>query len=173
MDVDTAALDRQPFLQGRLLRLRPLQAGDVDALYRIAADPRLWEQHPAKDRTEEAVFRRWFDEAVSSRGALVAVDTGSGEVIGTSRYALRPDGAVEIGWTFLAHSHWGGRWNAEMKQLMLDHAFQVVAEVVFLVHSDNVRSRRAVERLGAVRIGTEPDSHGRGENDVFRLRRPE
>lgn len=172
MNVGTVALDLQPVLHGSLLKLRPLQADDFDALHRIASDARLWEQHPSKDRTDETVFRRWFHEALSSRGALVAQDAASGEVIGTSRYVVRPDGAIEIGWTFLAYSHWGGRWNAEMKRLMLGHAFEVVAEVIFVVHSDNVRSRRAVERLGAVWIGTEPDSHGRGENHVFRLYRP-
>lgn len=79
---------------------------------------------------------------------------------------------VEIGWTFLDRSCWGGRYNREMKQLMLEHAFDVVDAVVFRVHSDNARSRRAVEKLGAVRVGTEIDPYGRGENYVFRLEAP-
>ena len=165
----SVVLDRQPVLAGDVLLLRPLRADDVDDLYGIASDPRMWEQHPSKDRTEEAVFRRWFDEALTSGGALVAEDRVSGQVIGTSRYVVRGGGSVEIGWTFLARSHWGGTWNAEMKRLMIAHAFAAVDEVTFTVHADNIRSQRAVERLGAARVGTEPDEHGRGDNVVYCL----
>lgn len=117
------------------------------------------------------MFRRWFGDALASRGALVAEDTHGGQVIGTSRYVLCAEDEVEIGWTFLARSRWGGTWNGEMKRLMLDHAFRAVRTVTFTVHAGNIRSQRAVERLGAVRVGTTADEHGRGENVVFRLER--
>ena len=164
------ALDRQPVLTSELLLLRPLDRGDFESLYRIAADPLVWEQHPSKDRTDKSVFRLWFDEALASQGALVAVDRSNGEVIGTSRYGLPGADEVEIGWTFLARARWGGRWNGEMKRLMLAHAFESVSTVGFTIHSNNVRSQRAVERLGASRVGTSPDTHGRGENVLFQLR---
>ncbi len=61
---------------------------------------------------------------------------------------------VEIGWTFLARSHWGGAYNGEMKRLMLDHAFRFVDTVLFLVGPENHRSRRAVEKIGGVLSGT-------------------
>ena len=50
---------------------------------------------------------------------------------------------IEIGWTFLARSHWGGTYNGEMKQLMLRHAFKFVNSVIFLVGPQNLRSQRA------------------------------
>lgn len=158
-------------LASSLLVLRPLTAGDYDALFAIASDPLVWEQHPSKDRTQEAVFRRWFAEALDSGGALAAVDQRDGQVCGTSRFGQQDTvrSQIEIGWTFLARSHWGGRHNREMKRLMLGHAFQAVQHVVFVIHSDNVRSQRAVEHLGAVRVGVEADAHGRGDNVVFRL----
>jgi RimJ/RimL family protein N-acetyltransferase len=146
-----------------------LSRDDSEALYRIASDPAVWEQHPSKDRTQEPVFRDRFEQALASRGALAAVDLRDGGVIGTSRYVVRGEDEVEIGWTFLARDRWGGLWNGEMKRLMLDHAFASVSTVLFTVHSDNVRSQRSVERLGAVRVGTEVDAHGRGTNIVFRL----
>ncbi|MGH7490668.1 MAG: GNAT family N-acetyltransferase, partial [bacterium] len=68
---------------------------------------------------------------------------------------------VEIGWTFLTRSHWGGEYNREMKRLMLAHAFRFVRRVVFLIHPQNVRSQRSVEKLGAVRAGSRPDGAGR------------
>lgn len=165
--------DRQPVLASDLVVLRPLRTEDFDDLYGIASDPRLWKQHPSKGRTEKPVFRAWFDEALRSGGALVAEDAVSHQVIGTSRYISRSDDEVEIGWTFLAHSRWGGVWNGEIKRLMLAHAFATVPVVVFSVHSENLRSQRAVERLGAVQAGTEADSHGRGQNLLYRLRRPD
>ena len=128
----------------------------------MAADPLIWEQHPAKDRYQEEQFRVFFREALESGGALVAIDTKDGRVIGSSRFHGY-DGdksEVEIGWTFLARSHWGGRYNGEMKQLMLQHAFRFVDRVVFLVDLHNRRSQRAVEKLGGVRVGSRPDASG-------------
>jgi RimJ/RimL family protein N-acetyltransferase len=166
-------LDRQPVLDGELVHLRPLQESDFDALYAIASDRLLWELHPSKDRTQEPVFREWFREAMGSGGALAVLDRRDGRTIGTSRFdRFDPRrNEVEIGWTFLARSHWGGPYNGETKHLMLRHAFRSVDTVVFRVHSLNFRSQRAVEKLGAVRVGTEVDPHGRGENLVFRLGR--
>ena len=129
----------------------------------MAADPLIWEQHPANDRYQQEQFRVFFREALESGGALVAIDTKDGRVIGSSRFHGY-DGdksEVEIGWTFLARSHWGGRYNGEMKQLMLQHAFRFVDRVVFLVGLHNRRSQRAVEKLGGVRVGSRPDASGR------------
>ena len=129
----------------------------------MAADPLIWEQHPAKDRYQEEQFRVFFREALESGGALVAIDTKDGRAIGSSRFHGY-DGdksEVEIGWSFLARSHWGGRFNGEMKQLMLQHAFRFVDRVVFLVGLHNRRSQRAVEKLGGVRVGSRPDASGR------------
>jgi len=154
--------DFQPVLKGKLLELRPLRADDFDDLFAVAADPLIWEQHPAKDRYQEEHFRVFFREALESGGALVAIDTRDGRVIGSSRFHGY-DGdksEVEIGWTFLARSHWGGRYNGEMKQLMLQHAFRFVERVVFLVGLHNRRSQRAVEKLGGVRVGSRPDASG-------------
>jgi RimJ/RimL family protein N-acetyltransferase len=163
--------DRQPTLEGDLVVLRPLQEGDFPALFTIASDPLVWEQHPSKDRTQQAAFRRVFDQTLASRGALAVIDRCDGRVIGTSRFdRYDPDeNQIEIGWTILARSHWGGVYNGEMKRLMLRHAAQFVDGVVFRVHSLNLRSQRAVEKLGATRVGSEVDAEGRGENFIFRL----
>ena len=155
--------DLQPVLKGKLLELRPLRAEDFDDLFAVAADPLIWEQHPAKDRYQQEPFRIFFREALESGGTLIAIDTRDGRIIGSSRFHPY-DGdrsEVEIGWTFLARSHWGGRYNGEMKQLMLRHAFRFVHRVVLLVGLHNGRSRRAVEKIGGVRVGTKPDASGR------------
>jgi RimJ/RimL family protein N-acetyltransferase len=162
--------DRQPHLRGDLLELRPLRQDDFDALYAVAADPLLWEQHPEPDRHREEVFRAFFRAAMESGGALVAVDLADGRVIGSSRYHGYDEKAseVEVGWTFLARSHWGGVYNGQMKRLMLGHAFRSVRSVVFLVGPHNLRSRRAVEKIGGVLAGTRRDGSGR-ESVVYRI----
>lgn len=145
-------LDRQPVLTDHQLQLRPLHPDHWQALFAVASDPLIWEQHPAHDRWQEPVFRAFFDDALANRGALVAIDRASGAVIGSSRFQGLDEaggGSVEIGWTFLARSHWGRGFNRSMKRLMLVHALASVAEVRFLVGEANTRSRRALEKIGA------------------------
>jgi RimJ/RimL family protein N-acetyltransferase len=145
-----------------LVELRPLRDSDYEELYAAASDPLIWEQHPIRNRHEEGPFRAFFREALASGGALVAVDARTKRMIGSSRFHGHDAdrGEVEIGWTFLVRSHWGGDWNGEMKRLMLRHAFGFVSRVVFLVGLRNVRSQRAVERIGGIRVGTRRDANG-------------
>ena len=58
---------------------------------------------------------------------------------------------IEIGWTFLARSHWGGRANREVKRLMLDHAFTFVDTVIFWVGHENWRSQGAMTKIGGIK----------------------
>ncbi len=163
--------DFQPTLRGELLTLRPLGADDFDELFAAASDPLIWEQHPARDRGEAGPFRAFFDESLQSGGALVACDRQDGRIVGSSRFHAYDEARseVEIGWTFLVRSHWGGRYNGEMKQLMLRHAFAFVDRVVFLVGPANYRSQRAVEKIGGVRAGTRRDANGR-ESVLYEIR---
>jgi RimJ/RimL family protein N-acetyltransferase len=155
--------DLQPTLKGALVELRPLRPDDFDALYAVASDPLIWEQHPINDRYKEDVFRGFFQEALDSGGAFIAIDAATGRIIGSSRYFGydEQNSEIEIGWTFLARSHWGGAYNRDMKQLMLRHAFRFVSSVVFLVGPQNYRSQKAMEKIGGVRIGTRTNAHGR------------
>jgi RimJ/RimL family protein N-acetyltransferase len=148
-------VNRQPTLRGELLELRPLRAEDFDALYAVASDPLVWEQHPDRHRWREEVFRAYFDEQLASGGGLAVVDRAAGATIGSSRYhdysAERSE--VEVGWTFLGRAYWGGTYNRELKRLMLGHAFESVDRVVFCIAPENIRSQRSVEKLGARRVG--------------------
>ena len=157
------SFDYQPVLKGDLVELRPLRSEDYEDLYAIAADPLIWEQHPVTNRHEQRSFQGFFGEALASGGALIAIDAKTQRVIGSSRFRgyNKERSEVEIGWTFLARSHWGGVYNGEMKQLMLQHAFRFVNCVVFLVGLQNLRSQRAVEKIGGVRVGSRPDGGGR------------
>jgi RimJ/RimL family protein N-acetyltransferase len=145
-------MDRQPVLEGERLLLRPMRPDDRAALYAVASDPLIWVMHPASDRWQEPVFDRFFDEGLARGGALTVIDRASGQVIGSSSmkaYDDPADSAIEIGWTYLARSHWGGGYNREMKRLMLAHAFRFVERVDFRVGEHNLRSCRALEKVGA------------------------
>jgi N-acetyltransferase len=160
-------------LRGELVELRPLTHEDFDALFEVARDPLIWEQHPERDRHRPEVFREFFRGAMASGGAFAVLDRATGRVIGSSRYFGYDEqaGEIEIGWSFLARAYWGGKYNGEMKRLMLDHAFRHVQRVVFLVGPDNRRSQRALEKIGARSTGTRVDRSG-NERMVFELRRP-
>jgi RimJ/RimL family protein N-acetyltransferase len=162
----------QPVLRGELVWLRPLRADDWEPLFAAASDPLIWEQHPESDRYKEDVFRRYFQGAIDSGGAFLILDAADRRVIGSSRFAGYNESAseIEIGWTFLARSHWGGACNRELKQLMLRHAFQFVDRVLFIVGPGNLRSQKALEKIGAVRAESRTDPSGRG-NLVYEISR--
>ena len=144
--------DLQPTLKGKLLLLRPLEENDWEQMYAVASDRAVWELHPVKDRYQKPVFREYFDGAISSRTAFAITDRSSGKVCGSSRYfgLDRQKDEIEIGWTFLGKAYWGGSFNAELKDLMLKHAFGIVGTVIFWVGEANVRSRRAMEKIGGI-----------------------
>lgn len=156
------SFDLQPILKVELLKLRLLRVEDYHDLYAVAADPLIWEQHPINDRYKEEVFKLFFREALKSGGTLIAINSNDSQVIGWSRFHGydKEKSEIEIGWTFLARSHWGGIYNREMKQLMLRHAFRFVNSVVFLVGPQNLRSQRAVEKIGGIRAGSRLDGSG-------------
>lgn len=148
---DMDKIERQPRLSSPRLLLRPMGPADREALFAVASDPLIWALHPASDRWQRPVFDAFFDQGLTSGGALVAIDPEHGGLIGSSRFDLSRagPGEMEIGWTFLAHRYWGGAMNREMKRLMLAHAFRFVDRVIFLVGEHNLRSRRAMEKIGA------------------------
>jgi len=166
----------QPTLTGKLIELRPLKPEHFDALFAAASDPLIWEQHPEPDRYTRPIFQRYFDGGLQSGGAFVVVDRETGRIIGSSRYHdLKPEESqVEIGFTFLERKYWGGDYNGEMKRLMLDHAFKFVKRVVFVVGESNLRSRKAMEKIGGKLFDTVERPGSKGtimRNVIFAIER--
>jgi RimJ/RimL family protein N-acetyltransferase len=149
------SFDLQPHLKGELIELRPLTPAEWQDLFAVASDPLIWEQHPESDRYKEDVFKIFFSEALESGGAFVIIDKKNQQIIGSTRfYGYDPEKSeIEIGWTFLARKYWGGRYNRELKQLMLDHAFKFVENVIFFVGENNIRSQKATEKIGGIKDG--------------------
>jgi N-acetyltransferase len=150
LPMSSAPPSLRPHLEGALTTLRPMRSEDWDELYAAAADPEIWALHPAPTRYREEEFRSYFQSGLDGGGALVIRDRATGAVIGSSRYHGHDPalGVIEIGWTFLARSYWGGAYNREIKRLMIGHAFSFVDAVIFWVGAENRRSRRAMEKIG-------------------------
>ncbi|MBK6267344.1 GNAT family N-acetyltransferase [Marivirga sp. S37H4] len=141
-------------LKDSLISLHPLQLTDFEQLFKVASDPEVWEQHPNKNRYQREVFENFFKGAMESGGAFLVYDA-MGNAVGSSRFYdyNEEDKSVHIGYTFLAKSCWGKGYNQALKTLMLDYAFQFVEKVIFHVGSTNIRSQKAMTKLGAVKTG--------------------
>lgn len=144
-------VELQPTLSGRLLELRPLVRSDRRSLYLAASDPLIWVQHPVAKRWQEPLFDAYFEDRISSGGALIAIEKSSGAVAGASEFHRfnAQQSEIEIGATFLARRFWGGAYNGEMKRLMIEHAMRFVENIVFAVSEHNLRSRAAMAKIGA------------------------
>lgn len=147
----------QPILENDHVILYPLRESDFEELYTVASDPKVWEQHPNKDRWKREVFQNFFTGALESKGAFKIVDKLTGKIIGCTRYYdyNEAENFILIGYTFYGTDSWGKGINPQVKKLMLDYIFQFVPTVHFHVGASNLRSQIAIGRLGAEKIAEE------------------
>lgn len=141
-------------LQNQLIQLVPLQETDFEELFAIASDELIWEQHPNKLRYQRAIFKNFFEGAIQSKGAFFIREATTNEPVGSTRFYdfNADDNSVLIGYTFIARQFWGNGYNKALKELMLDYAFQYVDKVYFHIGAFNIRSQKAIEKIGAVKI---------------------
>jgi len=144
----------QPILENDFVRLVPLEESDFESLFSVASDPEIWEQHPNKDRYKREVFQNFFQGAMESKGAFKIIDKNTGEIAGSTRFYdyNQDDKSILIGYTFYATKFWGSKLNPQVKKLMLDYIFQFLDKVYFHVGKNNIRSQKAMEKLGAKKI---------------------
>ena len=158
-------------LKNNLVWLEPLEQRHFDELYLVASDPLIWEQHPNPDRYKLDVFANYFKGAMESGGAFIIRDAVTGQAIGSSRYteynAINKE--VQIGYTFFSRNCWGKSINKEVKTLMLNHAFNYVDKVAFYVGANNIRSQKAMERIGGIKVREEVVAYF-GEPDRLNFR---
>ncbi|WP_310557191.1 GNAT family N-acetyltransferase [Flavobacterium sp.] len=144
----------QPTLQNEIVKIRPLQLADFESLYAVASDPEIWEQHPNKERYKKDVFEIFFKGAIESKGAFIIYDATSNKIIGSTRfYDFNAENSeVLIGYTFLAKAYWGSVFNQATKKLLMEYAFQYVDAILFHIGANNIRSQKAIAKLGAIKI---------------------
>lgn len=170
------SFELQPTLENEIIKIQPLKESDFEQLYSVASDPLIWEQHPNPDRYKKEVFETYFKGAMKSQGAFLVFDKQSNQVIGSSRYyALDIEkSSIAIGYTFFAKDHWGSNYNPALKKFMIDHAFRFINSVIFHVGALNIRSQKAIERLGAKKIDEiEMEYYGEANrlNFVYEIRK--
>ncbi|MEZ5082242.1 MAG: GNAT family N-acetyltransferase [Bacteroidales bacterium] len=168
-------LNLPPKLENELVLIRPLKEQDFEVLYSVAKDPLIWEQHPSKDRYKKSKFVSFFNDSIESKGALIIIDKSNKEVIGSSRYKKLDvdETAVEIGWSFLARKYWGGKYNRAVKILMIDYAFKIYNEIIFYVSNTNIRSKKAIEKIGGMQIFDSKYKSLSINNDlIYRINKP-
>jgi RimJ/RimL family protein N-acetyltransferase len=147
----------QPTLENEIISLVPLEKHDFEELFEVASDPKVWEQHPNKERYKREVFENFFKGAIESKGAFLIIDKETEEVLGSTRFYDFDENtsSILIGYTFYGTKSWGKNINASVKKMMLDYIFQFVNKVVFHVGKDNIRSVKAMTKLGAENRGEE------------------
>ncbi len=145
-------------LEGRIVVLEPLSEEHEEGLFAAAGDLEIWRYMPWNAAASRETFHAWLEDALERTRAgldiaFATLDAATGRPIGSTRYlGLRPEHrGLEIGWTWLARSAWGGGANVEAKLLMLEHAFERhgCMRVELKTDARNERSRAALEALPA------------------------
>jgi N-acetyltransferase len=149
-------------LYGDAVKLEPLDPSHADDLLAAGADPEIWRYMPIPQPGSAAEVRKWIDDAwkLAATGEqlpFAIMDAETGRAVGSTRYLEihRNWRTMEIGWTWLAASVQRSAVNTEVKLLLLKHAFEDhgALRVQFKTDGRNLRSQRAIERLGAVKEG--------------------
>ncbi|MCZ2298052.1 MAG: GNAT family N-acetyltransferase [Chitinophagales bacterium] len=147
-------INLQSTLTHKNIQLIPLVKEDFEALYKTASDPKIWEQHPNKNRWQKDAFTNYFEGAIQSKGAFKILDTTDNSIMGSTRFYdyNETEKSVLIGYTFYATKYWGKGINHAVKTMMLNYIFDVVSTVYFHVGAENIRSQISITRLGAEKV---------------------
>jgi N-acetyltransferase len=148
-------------LEGHFVTLHKLQPKHLKELEQVAANPDIWQNLPIEGWRND-VFWTWATDSLDAqmRGSahiFAIIDNKTGSVIGTTRFQDMDNHhrKTDIGWTWLSADFWGQGYNFEAKNLMFTHAFEAwqVQRVGFKVDERNLRSQRALEKVGTSREG--------------------
>jgi N-acetyltransferase len=149
-------------LVGTRLRLVPLALEHASALAWAGRDPEIWRLLLAGPRTTRERMAAHIAELLALQAAgsdlpFTVLRADNGAPVGMTRFLAidRPNRTVEVGGTWLDSAYWRTPFNTETKRLMLGHAFETEGARRVQLKTDlrNVRSQRAIERIGAVREG--------------------
>ena len=148
-------------LSGPVVTLEPLRRRHLRGLGQAAQGTDIW-QYMAANLAGTGSLEPWFVEARRLEKAAQQLPfairtTRGGALIGSTRYLnIAPEHRrLEVGWTWLAPNHWGGRANAAAKLLLFEHAFETLGAQRVELRTDalNQRARRAILKLGVVEEG--------------------
>ncbi len=145
------------------VRLEPLQLRHTEDLFSGGEDEEIWRYLPAEPFATLKDATSWIRTALQEqdegrRLPFAIMDIATGRAIGSTSYLdiNRKHRTLEIGWTWLAGAFQRTHVNTQCKRALLGHAFETLGaiRVQFKTDSRNIRSQRAIERIGGVREGT-------------------
>jgi len=148
-------------LEGKRVKLVPLEMEHCEHLYKCSRDPEVWVNYPIQVQTLEEMekfVRKAIDYRIREESfPFVVFDKETNEIVGTTRYLRisKENNNLNIGSTLYSPKVWRTRVNTETKYLLLKYAFEnlEVSRVEIITTTTNIRSQKAIERLGAVREG--------------------
>tara|TARA_R110002110_G_scaffold110071_4_gene274411 strand:+ start:38714 stop:39313 length:600 start_codon:yes stop_codon:yes gene_type:complete len=146
-------------LRGQYIRLEPLSQDHAQGLFNRGRHAPDWQFMPRSCFIDLADTRQWIDEALAAadQQPWAIVENAKNKIVGSTRYLnIRPEHrSLEIGWTWLGQEWQRTGVNTEAKSLLLGNAFERLhcLRVEFKVDARNLRSQRALERIGAMREG--------------------
>ena len=150
-------------LEGKVVRLEPLTLKHAEELYAVSHDPSIWMYMPMPSLgTSLDTMKEWIEKSMrhqqeGSEYPFAIIHLATGQAVGSTRYmTITPQHyGLEIGSTWLAEHVRRTAVNTECKYLLLGHAFEVLGAMRVQLKTDsrNLRSQRAIERLGAVKEG--------------------
>ena len=146
-------------LVGKTVRLEPMCQDHAQGLYNRGRVEEDWQYMPRSCFIDLADCRQWIDEALGKPDSVpfTIVEQAKNRVVGSTRFLnIRPEHrSLEVGWTWLGQDWQRCAVNTEVKKLLLTHAFEKLGciRVEFKTDARNLRSQRALERIGAIREG--------------------
>lgn len=138
-------------IENNLILLRKITWADFEDLFSIAKNKIIWEHYPNKEIYKKKYFSLFFEEAIRCENCYIILLKENNQIIGSTRFYIGEKNKLIIGYTFLNPKYWGKKINFEVKKLMINHAFEFFNQVNFVIASTNIRSLKAVEKIGAVK----------------------
>ncbi|MEC0321591.1 GNAT family N-acetyltransferase [Bacillus subtilis] len=145
-------------LTGELIRVVPMDKSHIQGLYEAAKDENIW-AHLPKTITTLHDMEAFVEEALQTKESgtefpFVIIHRETGKIVGTTRflYMSSASRSLEIGWTWFHPPVWGTSVNTECKYLLLQYCYEQL-NTIRVQFERNIRSQKAIERLGAVKEG--------------------
>lgn len=148
-------------LENDIVKLKPMEIGDVEGIFEAACFKEIWKHMPISIDGIEDVFKYVENslktKQMGSEYPFVIMDVKTNKIIGATKLMdiVEPHKRGEIGFTWLTPYYWRTAVNTNCKYLLLTYCFEVLGwkRVQIKTDHENVRSQKAIERIGATKEG--------------------
>lgn len=148
-------------LENNIVRLELINSSHIGGISKAAADPLIWEHMSVELLTKENVIQ-YVHDGIKKREdqtdyVFVIIEQSTQQIVGATSYMdiSLPHKRLEIGSTWLAPRVWRSNINTNCKYLLLKYGFEKLGmqRIQIKTGHENIRSQKAIERIGAVKEG--------------------